>query len=56
VLGAFVAWLGQHLDSTELRVQRPRIERIFHTALRYEYLFWEGAYHGSMCWPDQRAE
>ena len=30
-------------------------DRIFHTALRYEYLFWEGAYHGSAHWPDQRA-
>jgi thiaminase len=54
VLGAFVAWLGQHLDSAELRSQRPRIDRIFHTALRYEYLFWEGAYHDSVRWPDQR--
>jgi len=53
VLGAFVAWLGQHLDSVQLGSQRSRIERIFHTALRYEYLFWEGAYHGSAPWPDQ---
>jgi thiaminase (transcriptional activator TenA) len=56
VLGAFVAWLGQHLDSTELGSHRPRIDRIFHTALRYEYLFWEGAYHGSAHWPDQSVE
>jgi len=53
VLGAFVAWLGQHLDSAELGSQRLRIDRIFHTALRYEYLFWETAYHGSIHWPDQ---
>lgn len=53
VLGAFVAWLGQHLDSAELVGRRSRIDRIFHTALRYEYLFWEGAYHGSLHWPDQ---
>jgi thiaminase len=53
VLGAFVAGLGEYLDSTELGSHRPRIEHIFHTALRYEYLFWEGAYHGSASWPDQ---
>jgi thiaminase/transcriptional activator TenA len=53
VLGPFVAGLGQHLDSTELGSQRPRIERMFHTTLRYEYLFWEGAYHGSAPWPGQ---
>jgi thiaminase/transcriptional activator TenA len=53
VLGAFVAALGQHLDSAELGSHRPRVERIFHTTLRYEYLFWEGAYHGHAHWPDQ---
>jgi thiaminase/transcriptional activator TenA len=52
VLGAFVAGLSQYLDSAELEGHRPRIERIFHTTLRYEYLFWEGAYHGSALWPD----
>ena len=52
VLGAFVAWLGQHLDSAEIGSPRPRIDRIFHTALRYEYLFWEGAYQRSAPWPD----
>jgi thiaminase/transcriptional activator TenA len=52
VLGPLVAWLGQHLDSAELGSQRPRLERLFRTALRYEYLFWEGAYHGSAPWPD----
>jgi thiaminase/transcriptional activator TenA len=54
VLGAFVAWLGQYLDSAELGSHRPRVDRIFHTALRYEYLFWEAAYHGNVHWPDQR--
>jgi thiaminase/transcriptional activator TenA len=52
VLGAFVAWLGQHLDSADLGSHRSRIDQIFHTALRYEYLFWEAAYHGSARWPD----
>jgi len=55
VLGAFVAWLGQQLDSVELGNHRPRIDRIFHTTLRYEYLFWEAAYYGSAHWPDQNA-
>ena len=53
VLGAFVAWLGQHLDNAALGNHRPRIDRVFHTALRYEYLFWEGAYHGNARWPDE---
>jgi thiaminase (transcriptional activator TenA) len=53
VLGAFVAWLGQHLDSAVLASQHPRLKRIFHTALRYEYLFWEEAYYGGTHWPDQ---
>jgi len=53
VLGAFVAWLGNYLDSAASGLQRPRIARIFHTALRYEYLFWEAAYHNALPWPDQ---
>ena len=53
VLGAFVGWLGQHLDNAALGNHRPRIDRIFHTALRYEYLFWEAAYHSNARWPDQ---
>src|SRR5262245_38297238 len=55
VLGAFVTWLGQHLDSIQPGSQRPRIDRLSHTALRYECLFWEEAYHGSASWPDQNA-
>lgn len=55
VLGPFVGWLGQHLDGAALASQRPRLNTIFHTALRYEFLFWEGAYHGCPSWPDQSA-
>ena len=51
VLGEFVGWLGNHLDETAA-VRLPRIERVFHTALRYEYLFWEAAYRGEY-WPDE---
>jgi thiaminase/transcriptional activator TenA len=52
VLGAFVEWLGTCLDSAELGLHGARIEQIFRTTLRYEYLFWEAAYHDSMRWPD----
>jgi thiaminase/transcriptional activator TenA len=52
VLGTFVDWLGEVLDHAPLESQHPCIERIFLTALRYEYLFWEAAYHGTSHWPD----
>ena len=52
VLGDFVAWLAAHLDAADLGPRRPRIERLFRTTLRYEYLFWQAAYHGS-AWPDE---
>lgn len=52
VLGAFVDWLGQYLDTVAPGSQRTRIEEIFRTTLRYEYLFWEAAYHGASRWPD----
>ena len=53
VLGALVAWLGRYLDANAGEPQRPRLERLFHTTLRYEYLFWDMAYHGRLRWPDQ---
>ena len=45
-LGKLVAWLGDHMDGADLSSRRPRIERLFLTALRYEYRFWEAAYSG----------
>ncbi len=51
VLGELVGWLGNHLDGTD-EGGRPRAERVFHTALRYEYLFWEAVYRGDH-WPDE---
>lgn len=51
VLGDFVAWCESYLDAADLSRQRPAVERAFHTALRYEYLFWEAAYNGDR-WPD----
>ena len=54
VLGEFVGWLGNHLGGTD-GGRLPRIERVFHSALRYEYLFWEAAYRGEH-WPDEDTE
>ncbi len=52
VLGELVSWIGGHLDSVDIGDRRPRIERNFLTALRYEYMFWDVAYKGER-WPDQ---
>lgn len=52
VLGNLVGWMEEYLDGLTLGEQRNRIDRMFLTALRYEYLFWESAYHGES-WPDQ---
>ena len=51
VLGDFVAWCHDYVDAAAPNGPTPRLERAFHTALRYEYLFWEAAYAGSD-WPD----
>jgi thiaminase/transcriptional activator TenA len=53
VLGGLVSWIAAHLDHAALEHRRMRMEQIFLTALRYEYLFWEAAYHGHPGWPDQ---
>ena len=50
VLGDLVSWIAQHLDGAGLGGRRAHIDRIFLTALRYEYLFWEAAYNGQS-WP-----
>ena len=56
VLGGLVDWLRGHLDGAELTGRRSRIERLFLTILRYEYMFWEQAYRegwglGARGWP-----
>ena len=51
VLGELVGWMREYLDSVDHGGRRPRIDSLFHTALRYEYLFWEAAYSGES-WPD----
>ena len=51
-LSDFVAWCESIVDNADDGGERrARIERVFHTALRYEYLFWEAAYNGDE-WPD----
>ena len=54
VLGDFVAWCERWLNDADnvSRARRPAIARAFHTALRYEYLFWDAAYNGDR-WPDE---
>ena len=50
VLGNLVGWIGDHLDRVDPEHRRDRIDHLFLTALRYEYLFWEAAYNGEG-WP-----
>ena len=51
VLGELVAWMSDHLDGADLASRQDRIETLFVTALRYEYMFWEAAYRGEK-WTD----
>ncbi|MCI0438260.1 MAG: TenA family protein [Chloroflexi bacterium] len=53
VLGDLVSWMQEYLDRADIGSRRPRIERIFRTALRYEFLFWEAAYY-NLPWPDEQ--
>lgn len=48
-LGNFVAALRRHVDSLPVAAA-PRLQEVFRTTLRYEYLFWEMAYKGE-AWP-----
>ncbi len=52
VLGELVAWTASVVDAADSTGGSPRIEEIFLTALRYEYLFFEAAYRGER-WPDE---
>lgn len=56
VLGGLVSWIAEYLDQADLSHRQARLDQLFRTALRYEYLFWEAAYHGHPGWPDQVAE
>lgn len=46
VLGDLVNWLAGFINSADIGNRRAEIERIFRTTLRYEYRFWQSAYHG----------
>ena len=49
-LGVFVDALKERLDTAVSPQMVPRIQEVFRSTLRYEYLFWEMAYHGE-AWP-----
>ena len=49
-LGDFVEALKGHVDTAIPANAQPRIQEVFRTTLRYEYMFWEMAYHGE-AWP-----
>ena len=49
-LGDFVDALKAHVDTAVTPQMMPRIHEVFQATLRYEYLFWEMAYHGE-AWP-----
>jgi thiaminase/transcriptional activator TenA len=53
VLGDLVGWVGRSLDGAKLGSKRARIEHLFLTTLRYEYMFFEAAYSGGPGWPDE---
>lgn len=49
-LGDFVAALRRHVDGIIAAETWSRLQEVFRTALRYEYLFWEMGYKGE-AWP-----
>jgi thiaminase/transcriptional activator TenA len=49
-LAEFVQALDRWLTESRGAVALERLQEVFLTALRYEYLFWEMAYHGER-WP-----
>jgi thiaminase/transcriptional activator TenA len=49
-LGDFVAALRRHVNEAIPTNAQPRIQEVFRSALRYEYLFWQMAYNGEV-WP-----
>jgi thiaminase/transcriptional activator TenA len=53
VLGSLVKWMGQYIDRADLSARRSKIDERFHTALRYECLFWDAAYNERQPWPDE---
>ena len=45
VLGELVTWLEEYINKATF-LERERVDYLFKTTLRYEYLFWEAAYLG----------
>ena len=43
VLGSLVSWLEGYINNHS-QITEERADYLFHTALRYEFLFWESAY------------
>ena len=43
VLGSLVSWLEDYINNHS-QITEERADYLFHTALRYEFLFWESAY------------
>ena len=43
VLGSLVSWLESYINNHS-QITEERADYLFHTALRYEFLFWESAY------------
>ena len=43
VLGNLVSWLESYINNHS-QITEERADYLFHTALRYEFLFWESAY------------
>ncbi len=52
VLGELVRWMGTVVDGAESNGTSSRLDDVFLTALRYEYLFFDSAYCGES-WPDE---
>ena len=44
VLGDLVSWLENYINN-DSSISPERADYLFHTALRYEFLFWESAYN-----------
>jgi len=45
-------WMSNYLAAPDVDYRRPRIEELFQTTLRYEYLFGKEAYRDQN-WPDE---
>ena len=51
VLGDLVSWLENHLNNNS-NISKERADYLFHTALRYEFKFWESSYNNEIWFDD----